>query len=142
MSTIRQQLINAVAARLEGCAFWGGSPNVKPWRTTDVGDAELAAGPVVAFACEFEQEETVSQVKHRLTVSVDLVMHGPQTSSGIWDNLGAIEAAMLQGNRRWDGLASGTMSMAPAFRVEQAERLVSVATQQFVIWYETARAAC
>jgi hypothetical protein len=131
MSTIRQQIIDAVTARLEGILPSG----VYPWRKVPFSKAQV---PAIAFwdTESILGEGTMQSFAHRLTVTVIGVFAASATMDDARSRQGEILAA-IGSDMTWGGLAAWTEVTAQDVSLQQAGDIVTGCELILTIVYYT-----
>lgn len=131
--TIRQQLIEAVEARLGTVAAFQG--RIYPWRRTPLSLAEVPCAVILDrdAAVRYEGVE-MGKGEHLLTIDIEGYAKGSTTAVQARSMLGDIVAAVWQ-DPRWGGLARWTTIDSHELALEHAEEIVGGIKVQITITY-------
>lgn len=120
--SIRQQLVDAVEARLKSIATFGG--RVYPWRRTDLNPSEMPCVLLFDRTAEVGYEGVeMGKAEHRLRLELEAYGRGATTAVQARAMLAEIVAAIWQ-DPRWGGLARWTTIDSHELALEHADQIV------------------
>ena len=136
-TSIRQQIINAVDARLKTIKIANGynydlGNNVFEWRDAPLSDSNLPALIYRDLSCDTEYLETH---RHKIHIEVELVIKDTLASAVrkmIADVLKAIGV-----DPQWSNLAINTHPEGDEMQVKQSEKIIGGASVKFAIEFRT-----
>ena len=141
MSNIRQQIVDAIVARLKGISVAGGygmdiNGKVYDWKVTPLAPGALPAIEVRDTDAPMDVTDLSGSIKHALTVQLVLLESGKTAPAKVRSGLADI-AAILHTDRTFGGLVQGYFPQSSAIDVQQDEDIMAAGQYNIILTYYT-----